>query len=384
MDDATGDDAKGPSNLSRIGSWLEFQTTIEPYLTGDFLFRGVASVNYGLVPSVGRQRDNADGTKYGYCPKREKNWFEQFRREALPYLPVRPETEWDWLALAQHHGVPTRLLDWSESPFVALFFAVWSAEDKDASLYILPRPNEVADSKKPPFEEKEIAFFYPGYVTLRLVSQRGLFTVHSRPDELYRNDALRQFAIDKKCKADFRRKLDASGIHHAAMMADLDGLSHRLVAIQGYRTTAPPAAATSSSIVEQSTSVIESDAKPRVPRPPINPSDPQKGQWGGKKTRCGWTVSAKIIGTDTEWVRIELVVSAERGQQKSLSGHVVFHLHDTFPKSTLREPVKNGEAVLRFWTYGAFTVGVLIEQDETQLEIDLVDIPGAPAEFLSR
>src|SRR5882762_8533598 len=124
-----------PWNRKRVRSWIEFQQHIEPYLDGNYLFRGVTSVRHTLIPSVGRQRDG-----YNYSVNIEKALFDQFKREALPFLAARPQNDWEWLALAQHYGVPTRLLDWSESPSVSLFFAVWGNDDEDAGLYIIRRP----------------------------------------------------------------------------------------------------------------------------------------------------------------------------------------------------------------------------------------------------
>ena len=120
---------KRPWHRLRVRSWNEFQSHIANYLDGNFLFRGVTSVRFPLVTSVGRQREG-----YEYSLAREQAIFDQFKREALPFLPIRPANNWEWLALAQHHGVPTRLLDWSESPSVSLFFAVWGNDEEDAGL----------------------------------------------------------------------------------------------------------------------------------------------------------------------------------------------------------------------------------------------------------
>jgi hypothetical protein len=373
-----------PWERRRVRTWAEFQQHIEQYLDGNYLFRGVTSVRHTLIPSVGRQRDG-----YGYKLSIEKALFDQFKREALPFLAIRPVNDWEWLALAQHYGVPTRLLDWSEAPSVSLFFAVWGNDDEDAGLYIIRRPVEVKASGLDPFKVSDVHFFYPGYVTPRLVSQRGLFTVHPNPEEPYSSKEMQQIVIGKECKADFRRKLDSSGTHHASIFADLDGLSRRLVAVQGYRVAATPLASATAPIgaaLERAKTLISNKVptggEPLVRK--INPRDPQKGQWGGQSSRNGWVATAKVTVIGEDWFHIVLTVSAIPRSRRKLSGFVMFHLHDSFAKPVRRVKVVRGKATLGVTTYGAFTVGVLIEHDDTMLEIDLAEVKSAPEAFRSR
>lgn len=368
----------------RVSRWADFQTEIEKFLDGNYLFRGVTSVRFPLIPSVGRRREG-----YGYSQGLEKSLFDQFKREALPFLSNRPHNNWEWLVLAQHHGVPTRLLDWSESPSVSLFFAVWGNDDDDAGLYIIPRPNEVPVLEADPLEVTDVHFFYPGYVAPRLVSQRGLFTVHPNPEAPYLPDGMQQIVIGKEAKADFRRKLDATGTHHAVIFADLDGLSRRLIALQGYRmagATIPTDSAPSGPAIDRAKAMARhrTGASTETATRKINPRDPQKGQWGEQSVRNGWIVTARVTQIVPDWFRIILAVAAEPNAGKVLTGRVTFHLHDTFTQPVVTVEASGGIAEYPCSAYGAFTVGILIESDGTPLEIDLADLESAPKEFRER
>ena len=357
-----------PWERRKVASWKEYQDAIEPFLDGGWLFRGVASVRHDLIPSIGRTR-----AEFSYSPDGERDLFEQFKREALPLLPARPQNEWEWLALAQHFGIPTRLLDWSETPYVSLFFAVWGNDEEDAGLYIIKRPERIPHLREDPFKVSEVSFFYPGYVTARLVSQRGLFTVHPDPAAVYAPPDMLQIVIDRHSKADFRRKLDTTGVHHAAIYADLDGLSRRLVAVRGFRAAAAKAAAPPSTAL---TALSPDDAPTKV-----NPLDPHKGQWGRHDRRGGWRLAADVTTISDDWYSIELWVEADPPGSRKLTGWVQFHLHDTFRKPVHRVQARNGRASLSVSAYGAFTVGAMVEKDQVPLELDLAELASAPRRF---
>lgn len=96
----------------------------------DCWFRGQPNAAFDLNPGVFRSLD---------FERSERQMLDEFKHSALSRSDVHPEDYWDWLVLAQHHGLPTRLLDWSENPLQALFFAVSgvSSADVDAKLFVL-------------------------------------------------------------------------------------------------------------------------------------------------------------------------------------------------------------------------------------------------------
>lgn len=84
--------------------------------------QGKLSDDYKLLPSIYR-----DSANY----KMEYDLFQRFKAKAVPFLKYKPQTQWDWLFLMQHYGVPTRLLDWSEDALIALAFAIEKRSSED-------------------------------------------------------------------------------------------------------------------------------------------------------------------------------------------------------------------------------------------------------------
>ena len=84
------------------------------------IFRGQRK-DYPLLPNICCSIEQTE------LLENEREMFRLFKKEAAPCLKVSPENDWEWLAVAQHHGLLTRLLDWTFDPYVELWFALEKA-----------------------------------------------------------------------------------------------------------------------------------------------------------------------------------------------------------------------------------------------------------------
>jgi hypothetical protein len=102
---------------------------------GAVWYRGQARKEWPLTPGYSRLAN----------PPSENTLLKKFKQSAAMLIELTPRESFDWLFLMQHYGVPTRLLDWSESPLVGLYFAVENLQidgAHDGALWLL-RPSEL-------------------------------------------------------------------------------------------------------------------------------------------------------------------------------------------------------------------------------------------------
>jgi len=212
--------------------------------------------------------------------KFERSIIEHFKRESpVLYNGELPgkDDDIEWLFLMQHHGTPTRLLDWTESPLIALFFTVCADDSKDGEFWAmypdalntvsningisLPRSSEVgflarehvfdnplhyAQMIKKKVPEYPIALKPPMKFN-RMVSQLSTFTIHPVPqkgftisDMLFDERFLVRYIVPSEFKKTIQQNLAALGITRRTLFPDLDGLSKSIIDAHKVVTYAPP------------------------------------------------------------------------------------------------------------------------------------------------
>ena len=193
------------------------------------IYRGLSRVDYELVPTLGRVRLKKDDTYEGL----EKRLLRTFKERALPFLDTTPRNDWEWLALAQHHGVPTRLLDWTRNPLVALYFCVRSDGNENGVIHVLKRPKQTLvdteNAESPLAISSDPVRYIPSHVNQRIIAQNSLFTFHpGEPDKPYDDEYLEKVVIPAKSRRLIKKELYYYGVHDASMFPGLDGLGKHL------------------------------------------------------------------------------------------------------------------------------------------------------------
>jgi hypothetical protein len=190
------------------------------------IFRGVRdSAHDALVPAVGRGRRRKMHSFR--AAKYERDLLRAFKRLAFPHLAVDPRNDWEWLCIGRHHGLATRLLDWSHNVLVATFFAVEDDFDQESAIFAcvdLPAARE----DESPFGITEVVKFSPSHVTPRVVAQKGIFTVHPEPFLPFVPANLIKAVFPVESRYRLKNDLYRYGICYAALFPDLDGLAAEL------------------------------------------------------------------------------------------------------------------------------------------------------------
>lgn len=204
-----------------------------------YFYRGVSDINYDLIPSAGRFGITNEARQIEF----EKSLLNEFIRKAPIYIQNSPTNDLDWMILAQHHGVPTRLLDWSFNPMVGLFFAVENGKDTDCAVYMsylfsgLQNPSTFNII----FSKMEFTPIVPNFTHQRYVNQESLFTLQSDPTNFDDSKIMTRYIITKEVKNVIRWKVRRMGISKAFIYPSLESLSYDILEVHklGFEIISP-------------------------------------------------------------------------------------------------------------------------------------------------
>lgn len=223
------------------------------------VYRGSADAGAVLLTSLDRL---GGGTPHGKADL-ESHILRNFIRYSRPHLGREPANDWEHLVSAQHHGAPTRLLDWTYSPLVAAFFATRPGADRDRVIWRLewqrvhekfslpPRslmPSELGDmfEKGAHFSPWDLfdardrhtfaALIEPPSLDTRIVTQAAVFTLSSDKSMSFDcflekhalETALTKFWIAARDVSRIRDQLDLVGVDERRLFPDLDGVAASL------------------------------------------------------------------------------------------------------------------------------------------------------------
>lgn len=266
---------KSENTVRSLSDFLARVERVQAKAKNSLWYRGVGDATYKLVPALYRH-EKTKGAKE--LAKLEWEIMTRFKQRSLPYLSRPLVDEWETLFFMQHYGVPTRLLDWTENPFIALYFALMSAKSADrknaeqrfsadAALWILDpvawnrhalqhisyqggvlTPDDdtlkaYRPARDPAGAQKFPVAIYGVHNSPRIVAQQGVFTVFGQeacameelvPTKKFPAKILTRILVEKKLLAGMREALLKYGVTESAVFPDLDGLARETKRLFGF------------------------------------------------------------------------------------------------------------------------------------------------------
>jgi hypothetical protein len=218
------------------------------------MFRGQGN-DWPLLPTIGRmaqyinpnpkKKDLKHGIPFFYVKWNylEEDLINKFKKYSIPFLKRIPTSKVEWLILAQHHGLPTRFLDWSTNPLKGLYFAVENSNHATDGVVWAFTPNGYYEDLSKIYEMTKgeigsLVAYFPDHLNARIIAQESCFTYFPFPKKSipmpplenikkYSSDIkkLYKFTIPLKYKKTIKKELNKYGISHRSLFPDLDGIS---------------------------------------------------------------------------------------------------------------------------------------------------------------
>lgn len=215
------------------------QDSLEQGEKSDLIFRG-QKAKYQLLPSLLRYKEK-DKNK---LEQLEKLSLVELKRASPPLVDIIPDDDFDWVVLAQHFGLPTRLLDWTYNPLAALWFAVSEfknrrGNDQDEGSVWIFNPT-LEDYRKQQnitdtiVDIQENIVYRPRNLTSRVSNQSSVFTLHILDREKHLEidpnfkGKFYWHKIKIGCEEAILEELHYLNVNEATIFPDLGGLCNHL------------------------------------------------------------------------------------------------------------------------------------------------------------